>query len=287
MKKEKIITVAVCVLLVFLMGLFYLRSGSSGVIKDSAEVQDKEEFIKNDSAESIWEKRGMTTAETLQPDSSSVSAAGQRGQSDEAAQEALREAEERPLQDNEDNDRTQAKKPEAQEKVYKNSMIRVYICGAVKHAGVYELSADSRICDAVEAAGGMKKSASLTYVNQAQFLKDGQQVTIPTRKQAAMLRKRAAKKKHKKEKDKNNTNTVSVSGSKNEKDTVYHEKGDCININTATKEELMTLSGIGESKASSILEYRESNRFQCIEDIKNVPGIKDGVFQNIKDKITV
>ena len=61
-----------------------------------------------------------------------------------------------------------------------------------------------------------------------------------------------------------------------------------MNINTATKEELMTIGGIGESKATQIISYRETNGpFQKIEDIMNISGIKEGIFSKIKDYITV
>ena len=60
-----------------------------------------------------------------------------------------------------------------------------------------------------------------------------------------------------------------------------------VNINTATKDELSTLQGIGESKANNIIEYRNNTKFTSIEDIKNVNGIGDSIFEKIKDNIEV
>ncbi|MDE7051852.1 MAG: ComEA family DNA-binding protein [Lachnospiraceae bacterium] len=139
--------------------------------------------------------------------------------------------------------------------------IAVYICGAVKHPGVYSLLSGQRICDAVQAAGGFKKSADRSAINLAKVLADGEQVVVLSKKQAAS----------------NNKNN----NSQPQKD------GGLVNINTASKEELMSLPGIGESKADAVMDYRLSCSFKSIEDIKNVTGIKDGVFNQIKDQITV
>lgn len=143
--------------------------------------------------------------------------------------------------------------------------IAVYICGAVKHPGVYSFVMGQRLCDAVKAAGGFKKSAARFAVNLAKRLSDSEQIVIPTKKQAASA------------KISNDSGIKTESSGENE----------LININTASKEELMALSGIGESKADAIIKYRSSNQFNSIEDIKNVTGIKDGVFNQIKDQITV
>ena len=147
--------------------------------------------------------------------------------------------------------------------------ITVYICGAVKHPGVYSLLNGQRVCDAVNAAGGFKKSAACSAINLAKALSDGEQVTVPTKKQASSYRK-----------DKGN-------GSQDKDISRPDGKQGLVNINTASREELMALPGIGESKADAVIEYRLSNSFKSIEDIKNVTGIKDGVFNQIKDQITV
>lgn len=153
---------------------------------------------------------------------------------------------------------------EAEEKSQKQESTTIYIhvCGAVKKPGVYKVMTDARICDAIEAAGGLTKKAADTDINQAELLTDGQQVYIPyksnTKNSSAL--------------SKENTNTDSSK----------------VNINTATSAELTTLPGIGDAKATSILQYREEHgNFASIEDIKNVAGIKDGVYTQIEAYITV
>lgn len=139
-----------------------------------------------------------------------------------------------------------------------SASIFVHVCGAVKKPGVYELQNEARVCDAIKAAGGLKKKAADTEVNQAQALTDGEQIRVPY-------------------KTDDGESTISTgSGAKSGK----------ISINRATAEELMTLPGIGSSKAESIIRYREEHGgFQKIEDIKNIQGIKDGVFNKIADYI--
>lgn len=154
--------------------------------------------------------------------------------------------------------------------VLKTEECVVYICGAVRHPGVYRLSGTPRVCDAIEAAGGLLKSASYTSVNQARFLNDGEQITIPFRQE---VKKSASGGKSKK--------------SDKEKSSVENTD-DLVNINQASAEELMTLPGIGEAKAEMILEYRLQNgSFEKTEDIMKISGIKEGVYRQIKDKITV
>lgn len=146
----------------------------------------------------------------------------------------------------------------------KSNSIFVHVCGAVKKPGVYELQSNARICDAIKAAGGLKKKAADTEVNQAQALTDGEQVCIPYKI------------------DDEESTVADGSG------TSSGMEGNKISINQATAEELMTLPGIGESKAQSIIQYREEHGgFQKIEDIKNIQGIKDGVFNKIVDCIVL
>lgn len=149
----------------------------------------------------------------------------------------------------------------------------VYVCGAVVSPGVYELDSGARVYEALEAAGGMKEEAAQEILNQAGKIEDGGRIYVPTKEEAAEgLLENAA--------DSDGV-VEGTAGSDNS------EQGK-INMNTAGLEELKTLSGIGDAKAQSIIRYREENgEFQTIEEVMNVEGIKEGVFNKIKDKITV
>ena len=144
----------------------------------------------------------------------------------------------------------------------------VHVCGEVVNPGIYELPAGSRIYEAVKAAGGFTENAEEESVNLASPIEDGVQIRIYSKDEAETLAAGAAP-----------FDGFEASG---------EGKEPVVNLNTATKEELMTLSGIGESRAEDIIRYREENGgFQNIEDIMKVSGIKDAAFQKIKDRITV
>ena len=159
----------------------------------------------------------------------------------------------------------------------------IYICGAVKNPGVYELEAGSRLYEAVEQAGGLTEAADETCLNLARQVIDGEQVVILTQQQTAALEKAGKY-------TPGQTSIVSANstiGVSNTTATSIQESG-LVNINTATISELTSVSGIGESRAQAIIAYREKNgSFRSIEDIKKVDGIKEGLFAKIKDKITV
>ena len=128
------------------------------------------------------------------------------------------------------------------------SQVIVYICGAVKHPGVYKFTAGSRVNDAVNAASGFKKGAARTAINQARVLEDGEQITIPTLKQ--VKRKQLSKTTDGDNfQDKTTDNENTDSSERESQDTL-------ININTASAGELTSLSGIGQSRADAIIEYR-------------------------------
>lgn len=147
------------------------------------------------------------------------------------------------------------------------STVTVYVCGAVKSPGVYVLDEGARICDAVEAAGGFEDNADESYVNQAQYVSDAQKVEIPTKEEAAQLREQNPAREETK---------TAGGGQEDEK----------VSINDADVTELMSLPGIGESKAKAIVTYREKNgRFQSLEDLMKVPGIKQASFDKLKDSI--
>lgn len=137
--------------------------------------------------------------------------------------------------------------------------IFVHVCGEVVHPGVYELKAGSRVYEAVKAAGGMSENAAQNFLNQAEILEDGQQIYVPSEEEIS--------------------DTDSENG----------RTDDCkVNLNQASKEQLMTLPGVGEAKADAIIRYRsEKGNFRSIEEIMEIEGIKEGVFKKIEDWITV
>ncbi len=136
-----------------------------------------------------------------------------------------------------------------------NGDIYIYVCGAVEREGVYKLSAGSRVYEAVEMAGGFREDAAKSEVNQAEVLVDAARVYVPTITEVAAEE--------------------------------THNDGK-INLNKATKEELMTLPGVGASRAESIIQYRNENGgFKSIEEIMQISGIKEGLFEKIKDLIKV
>ena len=147
--------------------------------------------------------------------------------------------------------------------------IKVYVCGAVQRPDVYEISADSRIVDAVSAAGGFAIDAYPEAMNLAETVSDGSRIYVPTKEEVDALAVVYS-------------DTGSGSG-----DTTSDSTGR-VNINTATLEELTTLPGIGDTRARAIIDYREQNgAFGNIEDIMQVTGIKEKSFSKIKDSICV
>jgi len=145
-----------------------------------------------------------------------------------------------------------------------NNKIFVHVCGYVKNPDVYELDDGARAIDAIKLAGGFLKDAKKDYINLAAILNDQDKLYIPSKK------------------DISNAEFLSDNGS-----TPASSNG-MININTANKDELIQLSGIGSSRADDIINYRENNgNFKKIEDIMQVSGIKKAMFEKIKDKISV
>ena len=154
----------------------------------------------------------------------------------------------------------------------------VHVCGAVAAEGVYRLPAGSRVVDAVEAAGGFTKEAARAYWNQADCVEDGMQIYIPSEEEAKAWRTEGEPPKEAGGSRKNQTPAG---------ETIQAGE-DKINLNQAGREELMSLPGIGESKAEAILSYREEKGgFGSIEELMEVPGIKEGVFRKIEERITI
>lgn len=155
------------------------------------------------------------------------------------------------------------------EKVDKEeSLLYVYVCGEVEKPGVYTLPPGSRVCDVFEIAGGFTKDAATDYWNQARLLTDGEMIYVPTIEEA----------------EERGVSAGDDLGTFVQNDD---EEGK-VNINTASRSELMTIPGIGEAKADAIIAYRQANgSFSTIEEVKNVEGIKDGVFTKMKEYIVI
>lgn len=136
--------------------------------------------------------------------------------------------------------------------------ITIHIVGSVANPGIYTIPEGSRVNDVVEKAGGPTEEAALERINLARPLFDGEQIFVPGADEGG-----------------------DFSGFEG-------EGGGKVNINRASLDELTSLNGIGESRAQNIINYREDNGpFADIEDVMNVPNIAAGIFEGIKDDITV
>ena len=145
--------------------------------------------------------------------------------------------------------------------------MKVYISGEISKEGVYEFEDGDRLDDLIKKAGGLTENANAKDLNLAMKLEDEMKIYIPSIYEVSSD-------------DTADTIPIITSDSKD-------SSKDKININKASKEELMSLPNIGDKRADSILEYRESNTFETIEDIKNVNGIGEKFYQSLKDLITV
>lgn len=153
--------------------------------------------------------------------------------------------------------------------------IVIYITGAEKNEGIYDMKKNSRIADSIEKAGGLTEEANIENINLAYILEDGMKIHIPKKNENINEIEDHTNAYLSKE------NTISESS----KNINNDEK---ININTATQTELETLPGIGPSTALRIIEYRKENgKFNSIEDIKKISGIGDRKFSQIKDLIKI
>ncbi len=152
----------------------------------------------------------------------------------------------------------------------------VQVSGAVHEPGVYEVFPGARIFDAVRLAGGLTEDAAEDSINQAGFLSDGEFIRILTHKEASELS------------EEERTELLSGRASEEKRQgSGPGEAGGVVDINTASLSELMSLPGIGESKAKRILEYREQNgAFSTGKDITKVSGIGASTYESLKDRIT-
>jgi len=148
--------------------------------------------------------------------------------------------------------------------------IYVHVVGEVKNPGVYEMSLGDRVFHAIDKAGGATEDADLTSIDLAEKLKDGEKIIV-----------------YSKEMLNSNVDVSEKTASENQK-MYFKSQSNLININTASREELETLPGIGEVLSQRIIDYRRTNGyFKSIEEIKEVSGIGEKKFEAIKDLITV
>lgn len=159
-------------------------------------------------------------------------------------------------------DNTQTQIQDKQEDI----TITVYVSGEVNSPGLVELPSDSRIADAIKACGDFTPLADKAKINLAQKLTDGMQIQVNSKTPVNNSNEQV-----------NDTNSNSPNN---------NSSSNLININTATKEDLDTLPGIGPATAQKIIDYRqEHGNFSSIEDIKNVKGIGEAKFSKMQDKI--
>ncbi len=169
-------------------------------------------------------------------------------------------------------------------------LVYVHVCGAVEAPGVYELPAGSRVYEAVQAAGGFSGDAEQNYVNQAQILTDGVKLVIPTREEAAAIGKGedAGAPAAAGQKDQAALQIGIVGSEESPGGEDADRKNAKININTASVKELCGIPGVGETRAAAIVSYRDAHGgFAKPEDIMKVSGIKEGMYEKIKDSIRV
>lgn len=148
-----------------------------------------------------------------------------------------------------------------------NEAMKVHITGQINREGVYEIKDGDRLEDLINKAGGLSPDADSKSLNLAMKLEDQMKIYIPSKDEIL---------------DQEDASTDQIISNADPSS----QEGK-ININEASKEELMTLPNIGEKRAQAIIDYRESKKFETIEEIKNVTGIGDKFYQAMQDLITV
>lgn len=185
---------------------------------------------------------------------------------------------------NTENDKNEENKEQkddnSKEQIVNGGGIFVHIDGYINNPGVYEIKENDRIKTLIDKAGGFREGYSIKNINLAAKLSDGDKIYIPSVSE---------------EKNSENNNNININSSgkgqnvKSDRNNVSIMKNNSkININTANMSELKQITGIGESTANKIIDYRENvGKFKKIEDIKEVKGIGDAKYESLKNKITI
>ena len=183
--------------------------------------------------------------------------------------------------DDKNEENKEQKDDNSKEQIVNGGGIFVHIDGYINNPGVYEIKENDRIKTLIDKAGGFKEGYSIKNINLAAKLSDGDKIYIPSVSEE-------------KNSENNNINTNSNSSGKGQnvktdRNNVSIMKNNSkININTANMSELKQITGIGESIANKIIDYRENvGKFKKIEDIKEVKGIGDAKYESLKNKITI
>ncbi len=177
----------------------------------------------------------------------------------------------------EDNLTTNTAVENSNETVEENNKIVVHITGEVNYPGVVVLKEGARVVDAIEAGGGETDKADLGSLNLAYMLSDGEKIYVPNKEETSQENQ-----------EREYITSAKADSEQSENGAKSTGTNLKININTAKQEELTQITGVGESTAKKIIEYRTQNgKFKSIEDIKNIPGIGDSKFNAMKEEITV
>ena len=184
-------------------------------------------------------------------------------------------------EESKDNKEKEGNEEDKKENISSETGIFVHIDGYVNNPGVYQIKENERTNVLIEKAGGLKNGYSIKNINLAAKLSDGDKVYIPSIEEEKTLG--------------NQNNNISVNtvgkhtnNGNNSNNNVNITKNNKININTANVSELKQITGIGESTANKIIDYRQNvGKFKKIEDIKEVKGIGDSKFESLKNKITI
>ena len=163
----------------------------------------------------------------------------------------------------------------------------VDIKGEVNSPGVYEVISTERVKDVIEKSGGLKENADTMYINLSQKVKDEMVIFVYSKEESKQIKENNSQIKNSYIYKNNDALITYEKESTSKESKSAFQNAYPVNINTSSKEELMTIPGIGESKADLIIAYREEHPFETIEDIKNIKGIGDTTFEKLKSYITV